>query len=365
MKDFFISYNSQDRTWAEWIAWTLEEAGYSTVIQAWDFRPGGNFVLAMQQAATDTRQTVAVLSQHYLNAEYTQPEWADALRRDPQGNQRTLLPVRIDNCRPTGLLGSVIYVDLYGLEQDAARRGLLEALNARGKPDRAPAFPGGGTQRESEPAERSAAASAAPTQTVTPLDWQRLTGRQLAALQDALLQAFNRSTLAQMLTFQMNVRLDEIAGQSNMQEVVFDLLQWATSHGRAEELYKAARTANPGNEPLRAFAAEFHRLDAPPTVAGSADGPPRDTTAGERGVAVGGSVHGSVIVTGDGNQINLPPGGASFPGSTPNTGRSALAIWREKLDFLRAQEAITADAAQKFALAKQIAEAEAKIRALS
>ncbi len=27
MKDFFISYNSADRTWAEWIAWQLEEAG--------------------------------------------------------------------------------------------------------------------------------------------------------------------------------------------------------------------------------------------------------------------------------------------------------------------------------------------------
>lgn len=42
MKDFFISYNSADRTWAEWIAWQLEEAGYTTVLQAWDFRPGSN-----------------------------------------------------------------------------------------------------------------------------------------------------------------------------------------------------------------------------------------------------------------------------------------------------------------------------------
>ena len=28
MKDFFISYNSADQQWAEWIAWQLEEAGY-------------------------------------------------------------------------------------------------------------------------------------------------------------------------------------------------------------------------------------------------------------------------------------------------------------------------------------------------
>jgi TIR domain len=43
MKDFFVSYNSKDQDWAEWIAWELEEAGYSAVMQAWDFRPGDSF----------------------------------------------------------------------------------------------------------------------------------------------------------------------------------------------------------------------------------------------------------------------------------------------------------------------------------
>src|SRR4029077_13431766 len=42
-KDFFISYTHADRTWAEWIAFQLEEAGYITILQAWDFRPGSNF----------------------------------------------------------------------------------------------------------------------------------------------------------------------------------------------------------------------------------------------------------------------------------------------------------------------------------
>lgn len=38
--DFFISYNKTDKAWAEWIAWELEEADYTTIFQAWDFRPG-------------------------------------------------------------------------------------------------------------------------------------------------------------------------------------------------------------------------------------------------------------------------------------------------------------------------------------
>src|SRR5689334_16512978 len=77
MKDFFISYTGNDRTWAEWLAWVLEEAGYSVVIQAWDFRPGGNFVLDMQKA-TEANRTIAVLSSLYLQKPFPQSEWAAA-----------------------------------------------------------------------------------------------------------------------------------------------------------------------------------------------------------------------------------------------------------------------------------------------
>jgi hypothetical protein len=35
--DFFISYTSADREWAEWVAWTLEDAGYTVLVQAWEW----------------------------------------------------------------------------------------------------------------------------------------------------------------------------------------------------------------------------------------------------------------------------------------------------------------------------------------
>jgi hypothetical protein len=90
MHDFFISYNGADRGWAEWIAWQLEEAGYEVVIQAWDFRPGSNFVLEMDRAANTSRCTIAVLSQNYVDALYTHPEWAAAFAQDPVGKRRSL-----------------------------------------------------------------------------------------------------------------------------------------------------------------------------------------------------------------------------------------------------------------------------------
>jgi TIR domain len=50
--DFFISYTGKDSQWAQWIAFELEAAGYHTLIQAWDIRPGSNFVVEMDEAAT-------------------------------------------------------------------------------------------------------------------------------------------------------------------------------------------------------------------------------------------------------------------------------------------------------------------------
>jgi len=141
-KDFFISYNGADQRWAEWIAWQLEEAAYSVILQAWDFLPGSNFVVQMDLALTLAPRLIAVLSPQYLSALYTQPEWAAAFRRDPKGEQRLLIPVRVQACEVTGLLGSLVYVDLVGQDEAAARQHVLAAVrHERAKPAQAPAFP--------------------------------------------------------------------------------------------------------------------------------------------------------------------------------------------------------------------------------
>lgn len=140
--DFFVSYTCADQHWAEWIAWHLEQAGYRTLIQAWDFRPGANFVQRMQDAAGKAHRTVAVLSPDYLQSQFTKPEWYAAFAQDPTGEKGTLLPVRIAECELTGLLPQIVYIDLVGLDQDEAKHRLLAGVNrSRAKPTRAPSFP--------------------------------------------------------------------------------------------------------------------------------------------------------------------------------------------------------------------------------
>ncbi len=126
--DFLISYTEVDREWAEWIASTLEGNGYSTLLQAWDFSPGSNFVIEMQQATASARHAIAVLSPDYLSSAFATSEWAAAFAFDPESGQRKLIPVRVRTCQPEGLLKAITSIDLVDLEQDDAACALLEGI---------------------------------------------------------------------------------------------------------------------------------------------------------------------------------------------------------------------------------------------
>ena len=159
----FISYTQADLSWAEWIAWQLEESGVPTILQAWDFRAGCNFVLEMDSASKQAQRTIPVLSSSYVNAAYTHPEWASALARDPTGEKRILLPVRVDECTLTGLLAQVVHVDLVGLTEVEAKSRLLSQLQGeRGKPCTAPRFPGASSGSAINPPRFPGADAAAP-----------------------------------------------------------------------------------------------------------------------------------------------------------------------------------------------------------
>jgi len=142
-KDFFISYNHADESWAVWMAWVLENAGYSTIVQAWDFRPGSNFAIEMDRAVANSDRTIAVVSENFLRSTFTTPEWAAAFAKDPDGAARKLVPVRVEPCQTDGLLGQVVRIDLVGLGRDEAAAKLLAGLQlGRAKPTGEPVFPG-------------------------------------------------------------------------------------------------------------------------------------------------------------------------------------------------------------------------------
>lgn len=143
MTDFFISYNSADKNWAEWIAWQLEEAKYTTILQAWDFRPGHNFVLEMDKASKEAERIIIVLSPDFLSSSFTPSEWAVFFKKDPKGDKGLIVPVRVRKCELDGLLSTISRIDLIELEEEAAKKALLDGVKfERAKPTTPPGFTG-------------------------------------------------------------------------------------------------------------------------------------------------------------------------------------------------------------------------------
>ena len=141
VRDFFISYNKADGKWAKWVAGTLEEHGYTTIIQAWDFKPGNNFVLEMQNALLSCERTILILSQSYLDSEYCQAEWASIFNCDPTGRGAEIIPIRVTDVKPEGLLSSIIYIDLFEQSEEMAIKKLLNGVGYSENPRKKSEFP--------------------------------------------------------------------------------------------------------------------------------------------------------------------------------------------------------------------------------
>ncbi|RJP18113.1 MAG: TIR domain-containing protein [Candidatus Omnitrophota bacterium] len=138
----FISYTHADQDWAEWVAWEIQEAGYPVTLQAWDFRAGEDFVQRMEEALAQCDSVIAILSLDYLKSEFGAVEWRVKFAQDPSGGKRLLIPVRVKECQPPALLTTRIYIDLVGLNEEQARKRLVEGLKSSGRPTEKPPFPG-------------------------------------------------------------------------------------------------------------------------------------------------------------------------------------------------------------------------------
>jgi hypothetical protein len=120
-RDFFVSFNQADRAWATWIAWVLEEAGYSVWFQDWDFR--GNFVEHMTRAHIQAHRTTTLRTGLSIPKSAVRITWpgaracrplqrhADAPAQLEEGVPRRLGPLKagsVDGLPPASPKGSII-----------------------------------------------------------------------------------------------------------------------------------------------------------------------------------------------------------------------------------------------------------------
>ncbi|BDA76389.1 hypothetical protein CAL7716_105550 (plasmid) [Calothrix sp. PCC 7716] len=84
---------------------------------------------------------------------------------------------------------------------------------------------------------------------------KKLSRQQRKQLRNALMDAFpTKPLLEQLLSYELDKNLDEIAGGNNLQEIVFNLITIAESQGWIDELVYGAKESNPGNSLLQKIA---------------------------------------------------------------------------------------------------------------
>ncbi len=135
--DYFISYNLADQVWAEWVGQQAKALGLTVVLQAWDHQAGTNFVAAMHDALQRCTRLLMILSHNYLAARFPQEEWQAAFALG-----QLIVPVKVDDCKPPGLLAPIAYVDLHDKPEALAVKLLQRALLPPGPPCAPVPFPG-------------------------------------------------------------------------------------------------------------------------------------------------------------------------------------------------------------------------------
>ena len=91
-----------------------------------------------------------------------------------------------------------------------------------------------------------------------------LDGRTIKKIQDALVSGYPQmAALRQMVRIQLDVNLAEIVADGNLRDVVFDLIVWAESSGRVQELAIKAKEHNPKNPLLRELPDEITHFQKP------------------------------------------------------------------------------------------------------
>ena len=139
--DIFVSYTTNDRDWAFWIAKELEALGHMPHIHEWEIKSGDDIYAWMEQRHDAADHVLCVVSDEYLKAPYSTLERNAALWQAAAKRPGFVLFVAV---KPSGLPTLSDHVrrcELFGIPEDAARSRLREFMQQRGAPATA-AFPG-------------------------------------------------------------------------------------------------------------------------------------------------------------------------------------------------------------------------------
>jgi len=174
MAEFFFSYTSSDRQWAEWIGQYLKGAlGHTPRLHDWEVPAGGDIGAWMEIRHEAADHVLCVVSEAYLKAAYSSWERRAAAWAAQTDKPNFLLPILIEDCEVPTLMRSTKRCHLFGLnEEEAARERLKAYLSEPTAPTSPIAFPGARSAAPPRPnGAVSFPGSASPAPAPAPLPW--------------------------------------------------------------------------------------------------------------------------------------------------------------------------------------------------
>jgi len=134
-RDFFISFNGADLVYADAIDRALRAAGFITFYHPRDLPPGGNVPIWMDDALTNSAQTLALYSPDYIKdtAIYSKAERYATFWQDPTGDRRKLIPIVLRETEFTPLMAMISRIIVTGMTRDEAAAHVVGRLSSPGE----------------------------------------------------------------------------------------------------------------------------------------------------------------------------------------------------------------------------------------
>lgn len=142
MAEFFLSYTSSNRDWAEWIGQCLQDLGHKPRLHDWEIAAGGDILLWMQERLQAADHVLCVVSAAYQRASFASWEMRSAAWASHSGRPNLMLPVLIEPCELIAMFATAKRCHLFGLTVDEARARLKAYLTEPSPPANRVAFPG-------------------------------------------------------------------------------------------------------------------------------------------------------------------------------------------------------------------------------
>ena len=134
-RDFFVSYNKDNREWAEWVVRVLKKNGYSAYSQL-DIKPGDNFIEKMNEFLRNSDGFIAVWSKTYSESRFCMTEMQAAFSEWHKKRMECFLIVCVDKHPVEPLYSALVHVDLP--DKSAASETTLADAVRRAVPRPAP-----------------------------------------------------------------------------------------------------------------------------------------------------------------------------------------------------------------------------------